>query len=190
MRLRALFADVLPDLKLAQLVDQPRAERDAEEQRRQAGERGAEGGVAEDAERADVSLQLFVERNRASELRHEPFQRLLDLHAARPFEQHRVAGRATRARELAGLGGILEELSAPHGIRPAAAPSTMERALPRTPISRSTPCSAAYRPTRRCNSSAACAQFQHFAQHRDALRRAGVSRSTSIIDCAASGLEL
>ncbi len=46
------FADVLPDLKFAQLVDQPRPQRDAQEQRRQAGECRAEGGVPEDAERA------------------------------------------------------------------------------------------------------------------------------------------
>ena len=62
VRLGSIFADVLADLKLAQLADQPGAQRDAEEQRGQAGERGAGGDVAEDAEPRDQRRQLFVEQ--------------------------------------------------------------------------------------------------------------------------------
>ena len=38
VRLRPFLADMLADLEFAQLADQPRAEDDAQEQRRQAGE--------------------------------------------------------------------------------------------------------------------------------------------------------
>src|SRR5258708_4772801 len=62
VRLGTLFTNVLPDLKLAQFVDEPWAQNNAEEERGQAGKRRAKGRVAEHAERADVSLQLFVEQ--------------------------------------------------------------------------------------------------------------------------------
>jgi hypothetical protein len=45
MRLRAFLTDVLPDLKFAQLGDEPRAQRNTEKQRGQAGKRSAERGV-------------------------------------------------------------------------------------------------------------------------------------------------
>ena len=43
----------------------------------------------------------------------------------------------------------------------------MKRAAPRTPISTSIPCSAAYRPTSRCRGSAEWPKFQHLPQHGD-----------------------
>ena len=49
--LRAFFADVLADLKLAQPLDHERPDQQADEQRRQAGKRGAKRQVAEDAKR-------------------------------------------------------------------------------------------------------------------------------------------
>ena len=62
MRFRAFLTDILPDLKFAQLGDEPRPQRNAKKQRRQAGKRRAERGVAEDAKRADVGKQLFVKK--------------------------------------------------------------------------------------------------------------------------------
>ncbi len=52
VRLGAFLADVLADLEIAQVVDHPGAEGDAKKERGEAGAGGAEGGVAEDAERA------------------------------------------------------------------------------------------------------------------------------------------
>jgi hypothetical protein len=43
VRLRALFADELPDLKLTQTLDDQRPDNLSREQRRQAGEGGAKG---------------------------------------------------------------------------------------------------------------------------------------------------
>jgi hypothetical protein len=61
MRPGAFFPNVLADLKIAQLVDEPRAESDTQEQRRQAGESRARSRIAEDAERADVLVELCIE---------------------------------------------------------------------------------------------------------------------------------
>ena len=69
MRFRALFANILADLKLPQPADQPWAQPDAEKERGEAGEAGAERDVAEHAERADVALEGFVEQE-VEHLRH------------------------------------------------------------------------------------------------------------------------
>ena len=47
MRFRAVFANVLADLKFAQFTDQPRTQDDAQKQRRQTGERRAKRDEAE-----------------------------------------------------------------------------------------------------------------------------------------------
>jgi hypothetical protein len=57
MRFRAVLADVLADLELAQLADQPRPQGDGEKQGGEAGKRRPEGGVLEDAERAEVRVK-------------------------------------------------------------------------------------------------------------------------------------
>ena len=67
---------------------------------------------------------------------HEPFQRPLDLHAARTFEQHRVAGSRApaRANSPASPGSSKKSRRRPTSRRAAPLrPST--RAAPRTPIS-------------------------------------------------------
>ena len=46
-RFRPVFADVLADLKFAQLGDEPRAQRQAQKQRGQRRERGAKRRVSE-----------------------------------------------------------------------------------------------------------------------------------------------
>jgi hypothetical protein len=51
----------LPDLEFTQLVYQPWAQRDAQEQSRDAGERRAEGDVPKNAQRTDMPVELFVE---------------------------------------------------------------------------------------------------------------------------------
>jgi hypothetical protein len=61
VRLGAFLADVLADLEIAELVNQPGAKRNAKEECRKAGESGAGSGVPEDTERADVLEELFVE---------------------------------------------------------------------------------------------------------------------------------
>src|ERR1017187_10082577 len=61
VRFGAFLADKLADLELAKLVDEPWAQRDAQEERGKRGEGGARGCVPEDAERADVLVELFVE---------------------------------------------------------------------------------------------------------------------------------
>src|SRR5215472_5109967 len=92
MRLRTFFADVLPDLKLAQPVDEPRPEHDAQKQGREACEARTEGGVAEDAERAHVPVKLLVEKVvKHRKLRQQSFQGAFHAHAARTLEQHCVA---------------------------------------------------------------------------------------------------
>jgi hypothetical protein len=60
--LGTFLADVLADLKLPELLDQPGAERDAQKQRGEARESRAHGSVAENAERAYVPVELFVEQ--------------------------------------------------------------------------------------------------------------------------------
>ena len=62
MRFRAFLTDVLPDLKFAQLGYEPWSQRNAEKQRRKAGERSAERGVAKHTKRADVRKQLLVKK--------------------------------------------------------------------------------------------------------------------------------
>ena len=62
MRLRPVVANVLADLKLAQLLNHPWADEERNEQRRQRGKSGAEGQVTEDAERVKVNVQLFVKQ--------------------------------------------------------------------------------------------------------------------------------
>ena len=52
MRLRTVFADMLADLKFAQLADQPRSKRNAKEQRRETREHRARRHVAENVESA------------------------------------------------------------------------------------------------------------------------------------------
>ncbi len=95
VRLGSFFANVLADLELAQLGDQPRSQRDAEKQRGQAGEGGARGYVAEDAERRNHRRELFVEQ----EIQHVyastfsvNFQGTFHLDAARSFKEDGVAG--------------------------------------------------------------------------------------------------
>ena len=58
MRLRPVFADVLPDLELAQLANQPGPEDDAKEQSRQARKRRPERDVAEQAKRAKIGYSF------------------------------------------------------------------------------------------------------------------------------------
>jgi hypothetical protein len=61
VRLRPVFANVLPDLKVAQLGDQPGPQQQTQAQRRQAGERRAHGDIAEHAQRAELREELLVE---------------------------------------------------------------------------------------------------------------------------------
>ena len=61
MILRAFLADVLANLKLAQLADQPRAEYKGEKHPGEAGVHGAHGDVAKHVERAEIFLQRVVE---------------------------------------------------------------------------------------------------------------------------------
>ena len=61
MLLRTFFADVLPDLELAQTANQPRAKNQREEHRGQAGVDGAHRDVTKNVERAEVAPQNFDE---------------------------------------------------------------------------------------------------------------------------------
>ena len=54
----SFFADVLPDLKIAEATDNERTHDQRGEEGGKAGERGAEGYVAENAERRNIMLQL------------------------------------------------------------------------------------------------------------------------------------
>ena len=60
MGLGTFFTNVLPDLKFPQSRDQPRAQQQADQQRRQTGIRGAEGDVlkhVQDPERGPEMIQ-------------------------------------------------------------------------------------------------------------------------------------
>ena len=59
--LRAVFADVLADLELAEPSDQPGAKDDAQKQRGHAGEGGAKGQIAENPEGREVLVQNLIE---------------------------------------------------------------------------------------------------------------------------------
>ena len=61
MALGAFFTNVLANLKFAQLADEQRAQHDAEQERGDAGEGGADGDVAEEAEAADGGIETIVE---------------------------------------------------------------------------------------------------------------------------------
>ena len=63
MRSRAFLSNVLTDLELAQFGDQPRPQSDAQEQRRDSGESGAEGDVTENAKRADLRASALKAAN-------------------------------------------------------------------------------------------------------------------------------
>ena len=79
--LRPVFANVLADLKLAQLRDQPGPQRQTKKQRRQRGKRSAKGRVLEHAKRREVAEQLFVEQPIEHLIgpREEPLQGVLDM---------------------------------------------------------------------------------------------------------------
>ncbi len=62
MGLRAFFADVLADLKVAQALNYDRADDESGEKRGEAGEGGAEREIAEDAERRKVMVELQIEQ--------------------------------------------------------------------------------------------------------------------------------
>ncbi len=111
VRLRPVFPDVLADLKFAQLGDQPRPQRQAQEQRRQCRERGAKRGVLEYAKGREVAKQLFVEQP----IEHligpceEPLQGMLDVAASRTLEQNRVARLRDPPQVFSCRGGIGEK---------------------------------------------------------------------------------
>ena len=182
VRLGAVFADVLADLKFAQLADQPGPQRDAQQQRRQAGERGPEGRVLEHPERRKVVEQLFEEQPvkhlgvawtpAPLARRSETLKRPLHVGAARALEQDGVALAGNVPQVVACLGGIVEKK---RGVRRQAGDAWLRP-----------PCSgrAAYpnehiNPTRRGITSyvavqglGPAAEFEHLPQHRDApLRR-------------------
>ena len=190
--LRAFLADVLADLKLAQLADQPRPQRDAQEQRREAGESRAERDVAEDAERADVAVKLFVEEeveHATSVYVQKPFQRPLHAHAARTLEQDGVAGaRHAGARTRRPRRGPRRTAPRPPARLPPPPPPWRARRRARRSANR-------FRARRRSGPPGGAVPRRRgpAPASRPAPRcagRAGVSRSTSIMDCAASGLEL
>src|SRR5438067_2978206 len=58
MSLRAFLPDVLPDLEITQTANHQGTDNESGEKSREAGEGGAEGDVAKDAEGRDVVLQL------------------------------------------------------------------------------------------------------------------------------------
>ena len=62
MRLRPIFPDKLADLKLAQLLDDPRTNEQRDQHRGQRCESSAKGQVAEDPERVEERVELFVEQ--------------------------------------------------------------------------------------------------------------------------------
>ena len=98
-------ADHLADLKLAQLPDHPRAERQADRERRQARRRRAERDVARHVQHRE----LRVERDRAGDrasaaLRLQPIHHAIGSHAARSLHQHEIARLDERDR---GLGGFV-----------------------------------------------------------------------------------
>ena len=62
MRLRPVFADELADLELAQLLNDPGADEQRDEQRRERGKCSAESEVAEDPEGVKERKELFVEQ--------------------------------------------------------------------------------------------------------------------------------
>ena len=59
--LRAFFSDVLANLQLAQLADQPRTEHESEKHAGEASVHGAHGDVAKHVERAEIFLQRVIE---------------------------------------------------------------------------------------------------------------------------------
>src|ERR1017187_5900013 len=69
----AILADVLADLKFAQLADQPGSQKDTEEERRQAGKQSARGDVAEYAEGTNRGIELFVQKPVEHRLSLDPF---------------------------------------------------------------------------------------------------------------------
>ena len=62
MSFRAFFANVLPDLEVAQAADYQGPDDQGSEQGSQTGERCAERDVAKDAERRNIMLQLQVQQ--------------------------------------------------------------------------------------------------------------------------------
>jgi len=62
VRLRPVFAHVLANLKLMQLLNHPGADEQRDQQSRQRGKSGPERKVAEDAERVKEREELFVEQ--------------------------------------------------------------------------------------------------------------------------------
>jgi hypothetical protein len=61
VRLGAFFANELADLKFAHLGDEPGAQEDTEEERRDAGEGSPERDVTEDTEAAHSRIKAIVE---------------------------------------------------------------------------------------------------------------------------------
>src|ERR1700683_5191296 len=114
MRFRPILANVLPDLKLAQLGDQPRSQRQTQKERRYRGKGGAKRGVPEHAERREAVKQLFVEQpieHLVVVARDKPFQGVLDVRASRTLEQNHVAWTRDPPQVFSGRAGVGEQKS-------------------------------------------------------------------------------
>jgi len=62
VRLRSVFANVLANLELAQLLNDPGTDEQRDQQRSKRGEGGAKSEIAEDPERGERTKKLFVEQ--------------------------------------------------------------------------------------------------------------------------------
>ena len=184
VRLRPLLADVLADLQPAQPLDHPRAQDQHQEERGQAGHRGAERDVADDVERP--RSRGAARRGGGRALRQPSScpeagarQRVHDLlhaHAARALHEHGVAGADEAPRRRAAAAAESAKAArADVRARPASrAPSRKcrgQRARPPTSTSSAPGHLAA--PVSRCSSGPRGAQLQHVAQEGHAAAARG-----------------
>src|ERR1700681_4822594 len=118
MVLRPFLTNILADLQLAQLANQPGSKYKREKHGGEAGIYRAYGDVAKNVERAEIFLQDMVEKVvkhlvshllRAFEPRRvghkQALHHALHLDAARAFHQQQISGSHKISEELRGLFG-------------------------------------------------------------------------------------
>src|SRR6267154_2414121 len=118
MVLRTFLANIMADLQLAQLADQPGPEHQREEHSGKARVNRAKGDVAKYVERAEIFLQDVIEKVVEHLVAHllctgkfrrvngeQAFYNAFHLHAARSLHQQQISWRDKISQELGGLFG-------------------------------------------------------------------------------------
>src|SRR5579883_929362 len=199
MGLWPFLANVLPNLKFTQAIDDQRTNNQTREKSGEAGKSRAKGQITKNTERRKIMIELEIEQpveQFASVLKYyfcAICARLFQLSSARSsftprdaFNKTTSPGRVSRASHSPASSGVSTN-SACMPFRRAA--STIGWAKPRTPNKKSIFFSAMCSPQAQCISSAA-APSSNISPATTTRRLAGIAANASTMEFKAFGLEL